>query len=65
MSVGRADSQSTSGGKEEVPTNVLASDEALVLLAWHDEESVSTKVVPLRLQQVGRDDLAPVPVEEG
>ena len=49
---------------EEKRTDVLARDEALVLFAWQDEESVSTEVVSLRLQQVGRDNLAPVAVEE-
>ena len=45
-------------------TDVLASLELGVLLARKDTEGVSTEVVTLCLQEVGRDDLAAVAVEE-
>ena len=33
-------------------------------MAWHDAERVRTEIVALRLEQVRRDDLAAVAVEE-
>lgn len=48
-----------------VLTDVLSSLESVVLLAGHNTEGVRTKVVALSLQEVGRDDLTTVAVEEG
>jgi hypothetical protein len=48
-----------------IHTDVLARLEAVVLLSGHDAEGVGTKVVTLGLEEVGRDDLAAVPIEEG
>ena len=45
--------------------NVLASLKSGVLLSREDMEGVGTEVVMLSLEDVGRNDLTPVTVQEG
>lgn len=52
-------------GVSRIRTDIFASLELSVLLAGQDTEGVGTEVVTLRLDEVGRDDLAAVAVEEG
>jgi hypothetical protein len=49
----------------DVLTNVLSSDEALVLLAGQHAEGVGTKVVALALDKVGWENVTPVTIKEG
>jgi len=48
-----------------VDMNVFAVLKLGVLFSGEDAEGVGTEVVTLSLDNVGRDDLAPVPVQEG
>jgi hypothetical protein len=52
-------------GEDNKRTDIFAGLESLVFFAWQDLEGVGTKVVTLSLEEVGRDNLAPVTVEEG
>jgi hypothetical protein len=45
--------------------DVFARLELVVLLARKDAEGMGTEVVTLSLEEVGRDDLAAVAIEEG
>lgn len=57
--------QNCGGKRRSGLTDVLASLELLVLLAGKHTESVGTEVITLGLEDVGRNDLGPVAVEEG
>jgi len=61
--IGRGRHVATASGPVDV--NVFASLELGVLFSGEDTEGVGTEVVTLSLEDIGRNDLAPVTVQEG
>jgi len=60
--ISRGRNVATASGPVDV--NVLASLKLRVLFSGEDTEGVGTEVVTLSLEDIGRNDLAPVTVQE-
>jgi len=61
--ISRGRNVTTASGPVDV--NVLASLKLRVFFSGEDTEGVGTEVVTLSLEDIGRNDLAPVTVQEG